>query len=75
MKNVSRKVILDLPFPLPPLAEQRRIVAKVDELMAVCDQLEASLAGGEETQEQLVGALLHETLATGRPAIQASQDT
>ena len=39
--NISLGRMRPLPFPLPPLAEQKRIVAKVDELMALCDRLEA----------------------------------
>jgi type I restriction enzyme S subunit len=49
--------------PVPPLAEQRRIVAKVDELMALCDRLEASLVSGEEHRSRLLNALLAEALA------------
>jgi type I restriction enzyme S subunit len=62
MKNVSRDAILDLAVPLPPQAEQHRIVAKVDELMALCDQLEASLATGESACGRLLEAVLHEAL-------------
>ena len=45
-------------FPLPPLVEQRRIVAKVDELMALCDQLEEARTAREETRDRLTGASL-----------------
>ncbi|MDE0146401.1 MAG: hypothetical protein OXL95_11080 [Nitrospira sp.] len=55
------------PFPLPPLAEQHRIVAKVDELMALCDQLEKSLATGNETRARLIDSMLHEALEPNEP--------
>jgi restriction endonuclease S subunit len=35
--------LASLVFPLPPIVEQHRIVAKFDELMAVCDRLETQL--------------------------------
>lgn len=47
---------------IPPLAEQHRIVAKVDALMALCDQLEASLTTATTTRSRLLEALLHEAL-------------
>lgn len=45
-------------FPVPPLAEQHRIVAKVDELMALCDQLEQEYSNAQEAHETLVSQLL-----------------
>jgi type I restriction enzyme S subunit len=56
--------IRQLLIPLPPLTEQHRIVAKVDELMALCDRLEASLATGEDRRRRLLEVLLQESLQT-----------
>jgi len=45
-------------IPLPPLAEQHRIVAKVDALMALCDALEARLKERSTVQGRLAGAVV-----------------
>ena len=45
-------------FPLPPLAEQHRIVTKVDQLMALCDQLENQHNDAAEAHEKIVTHLL-----------------
>jgi type I restriction enzyme S subunit len=58
MKNVSREVVLGLPVALPPLAEQSRIVARVDELMRLCDALEAKGRLEAEQHTRLLDTLL-----------------
>ena len=60
--NVGIMSIKAFRFPLPPLAEQRRIVAKVDELMALCNELEQSLAAEQTKRARLLEALLHDVL-------------
>ena len=37
--NISKEKIVSTLMPLPPLAEQKRIVAKIEELMQYCDKL------------------------------------
>ena len=56
--NLSTAQIKDIVFALPPLAEQHRIVAKVDELMALCDQLEQQQTDNNATHQTLVETLL-----------------
>jgi type I restriction enzyme S subunit len=66
-REVSGKIVAKLPFPLPPLAEQHRIVAKVDELMALCDRLEAKQRELETRRDRLTSAS-HHHLNNGRDA-------
>lgn len=58
ISNMSSKALAMIPFPLPPLAEQARIVAKVDELMALCDHLEQE----QQERRNLQNALRQSTL-------------
>ena len=63
MKNVSRSVIKNLPFPLPPLAEQRRIVKKVHMLLTQCNRIEVKIAAAQDDAQRLMRALLEEVLS------------
>ena len=56
--NLNTDLVRSFPFGLPPLAEQQRIVAKVDELMALCDRLEAQLQERDTRQAALARAVL-----------------
>ncbi|MBC2754058.1 MAG: hypothetical protein HF978_00740 [Desulfobacteraceae bacterium] len=63
MKNVSREKIRNLLMAVPPIAEQHRIVAKVDELMAICDDLKARINAAQTTQIQLADAIVDQAVA------------
>ena len=62
-----------IPVPLPPLAEQSRILAKVDTLMALCDRLEAALTTTDTTRTRLLESLLHESLEPAANALEAAE--
>ena len=63
MNNISLEDVSNFILPLPPLTEQHRIVAKVDELMALCDELEARITTTATTRRQLLEATLVEALS------------
>ena len=58
MPKINQATLVSLPIPLPPLAEQHRIVAKVDELMRLCNRLEESLTTSTDTRRRLFDAAL-----------------
>ncbi|MAA87586.1 MAG: restriction endonuclease subunit S [Haliea sp.] len=62
IEGLSKKVLERFEMPIPPLAEQRRIVQKVDELMALCDQLKERLNQTSDTRCQLAETVVEGAL-------------
>ena len=63
IKHLTGRSLDQYPIPIPPLAEQHRIVAKVDQLMALVDQLETQLAASRATAKNLLEALVAEVIS------------
>ena len=64
MVHMTKGKMETLAVPIPPLAEQHRIVAKVDDLMAHCDRLEAGLDALGSSRNRLLESLLHDALVS-----------
>lgn len=62
MPKINQKQLSQIPFPLPPLSEQHRIVAKLDALMAHCDALEASIRATQTHNDHLLQQVLREVM-------------
>ncbi len=56
--NVNATIMKSMIVPIPPINEQRRIIAEVDKLMALCDVLKARLKEAQITQIQLADAIV-----------------
>ena len=60
--NLSMGDIANFYVPLPPLAEQKRIVEKLEKLMKYCDELEANIRESKKNAESLLQVALKEAL-------------
>ncbi|MCK4838540.1 MAG: restriction endonuclease subunit S [Desulfobulbaceae bacterium] len=61
--NVNGTIMRNMIVPVPPIGEQQRIVAKVDELVALCDTFKARLIEAKETQFQLADTIVEQAVA------------
>jgi type I restriction enzyme, S subunit len=72
-KTVPLSGLRKILITLPPLAEQHRIVAKIDELVALGDRLEANLAATDDIRRRLLDALIAEALAPDARELEAAE--
>lgn len=62
-KNLVLRKINTFDIPFAPLAEQRRIVTKVEELMALCDQLKSRITDARQLQQKLADVMVEQAMA------------
>jgi type I restriction enzyme S subunit len=72
--NVNGTALKNMLIPLPPLAEQHRIVAKVDELMAICNRLETNLTSANDARHSLLDSLLAEALSPSETRVRLAAE-
>ncbi len=65
VKNIRAEIVKKTKLPIPPLQEQKAIVAKVEKLLAVCDQLETQITDNQHHAKQLMQAVLKEAFSQG----------
>ena len=68
MPKINQAELNAIAVPVPPLAEQRRIVAKTDQLLALVDELEMQVAVSHASAENLLKAVVAELTADGAPS-------
>jgi type I restriction enzyme, S subunit len=65
MPKINQLALAKIVVPVPPLAEQQRIVARVEGLMALCDRLEAQLTRATKDSHHLLESVLYHALNEG----------
>jgi type I restriction enzyme S subunit len=55
---LTQRILTKLLFPVPPLAEQRRIIAKANQLMTLVDELERHISASREIGANLLNAVV-----------------
>ena len=58
MTNLNHGILNMMPLMLPPISEQRRIVAKIDQLMALCNHLDQQIDAATSKQADLLNAVM-----------------
>jgi type I restriction enzyme S subunit len=73
-EGLSMRNLKEFLLPIPPLDEQNRIVAKVNQLTSLCDELEAKLRQAEADSEKLMNAAVNHVLDSVRNVSETAEE-
>lgn len=69
---LNQNILKSLLFPVPPVAEQQAIVAKVEKVFTLCDQLEIQINQNQSHADQLMQAVLNEAFSHNSAGMDAA---